>query len=102
MRVAILDDIHRAYEGTTGVRRLRERAEVRIFDGPFGEPAALRGFDAEPLPPGHVLTKLPNVVLTPHLGWPTDQACEQFAGAAADVLLAYLDGRDVPRFEERH
>src|SRR5512143_3114710 len=46
MRVAILDDIHEAYDGTAGVRRLRERAEVRIFTGPFGEPAALRGFDA--------------------------------------------------------
>jgi len=46
MRVAILDDIHGAYDGTDGVRRLRERAEVRIFTGPFGEPAALRGYDA--------------------------------------------------------
>ena len=46
MRVAILDDIHGAWEGTEGVRRLRERAEVRVFTGPFGDPAALRGFDA--------------------------------------------------------
>jgi len=46
MRVAILDDIHRAYEGTTGVRRLRDRAEVQIFIDPFGDPSALRGFDA--------------------------------------------------------
>src|SRR5512146_1345623 len=46
MRVAILDDIHQAYEQTGGVRRLRERAEVRIFSAPFGAPAALRGFDA--------------------------------------------------------
>lgn len=46
MRVAILDDIHRAYEGTTGIRRLRDRAEVQIFIHPFGDPSALRGFDA--------------------------------------------------------
>lgn len=46
MRVAILDDIHQAWEGTDGVRRLREHAEVRVFTGPFGAPAALRGFDA--------------------------------------------------------
>ena len=46
MRVAILDDIHHAYEGTGGVRRLRERAEVRIFTAPFGDPSALSGFDA--------------------------------------------------------
>ena len=45
MRVAILDDIHQAWEGTDGVRRLREHAEVRVFTGAFGEPAALRGFD---------------------------------------------------------
>src|SRR5262245_16997911 len=46
MRIAVLDDIHRAYEHTTGIRRLRERAEVRIFTEPFGGPSALRGFDA--------------------------------------------------------
>jgi phosphoglycerate dehydrogenase-like enzyme len=46
MRVAILDDIHHAYDATDGVRRLRERAELRIFTAPFGDPAALRGFDA--------------------------------------------------------
>jgi len=46
MRVAILDDIHHAYEATSGVRRLRERAEVRVFTDTFGSPAALEGFDA--------------------------------------------------------
>lgn len=60
--------------------------------------AALDVFDQEPLPAGHPLTKLSNVVLTPHLGWPTDEAYECFADAAADVLLAYLDGKEVARF----
>ena len=46
MRVAILDDTHRAYEETPSVRRLRDRVEVKIFFGPFGEPSALGGFDA--------------------------------------------------------
>jgi hypothetical protein len=46
MRVAILDDIHHAYEGTIGVRRLRERAEVLIFTEPFEEPSAIANFDA--------------------------------------------------------
>jgi phosphoglycerate dehydrogenase-like enzyme len=64
--------------------------------------AGLDVFDEEPLPPGHPLTKLPNVILTSHIGWPTDEMYAQFADAAADVLLAYLDGKDVPRFVAHH
>jgi phosphoglycerate dehydrogenase-like enzyme len=64
--------------------------------------AGLDVFDEEPLPSGHPLRSLPNVVLTSHLGWPTDEMYSKFADAAADVLLAYLDGQDVPRFLAHH
>ena len=60
--------------------------------------AGLDVFDEEPLPPGHPLTKMSNVVLTSHLGWPTDEMYSQFADAATDILLTYLDGKEVPRF----
>jgi phosphoglycerate dehydrogenase-like enzyme len=64
--------------------------------------AGLDVFDKEPLPPGHSLTKISNVVLTSHLGWPTDEMYSQFADAAADILLAYADGKEVPRFVAAH
>ena len=64
--------------------------------------AGLDVFDKEPLPSGHPLTKMSSVVLTSHLGWPTDEMYSQFADAAADILLAYADGKEVPRFVAAH
>jgi phosphoglycerate dehydrogenase-like enzyme len=64
--------------------------------------AGLDVFDEEPMASAHPLTKLPNVVLTSHIGWPTDEIYKQFADAAADALLAYLDGQEVPRFVAQH
>jgi phosphoglycerate dehydrogenase-like enzyme len=79
-----------------------EAALVAALAAPKISGAGLDVFDQEPLPVGHPLTKLPNVILTPHIGWPTDQAYADFADAAADVLLAYMAGKDVPRFLARH
>jgi phosphoglycerate dehydrogenase-like enzyme len=64
--------------------------------------AGLDVFDEEPMTSAHPLTKLPNVVLTSHIGWPTDEIYKQFADAAADALLAHLDGQEVPRFVAQH
>lgn len=81
---------------------VEEKALVAALERGDLAGAGLDVFDEEPLPAGHPLARLSNVVLTSHLGWPTDNIYQQFAAAAADVLLAYLDGKDVPQFKESY
>jgi phosphoglycerate dehydrogenase-like enzyme len=60
--------------------------------------AGLDVFDQEPLPPAHPLTGLSNVVLTAHIGWPTDRAYATWAASAVELITTYLDGGEVPPF----
>jgi phosphoglycerate dehydrogenase-like enzyme len=55
--------------------------------------AALDVFVEEPLPKDHPLIDLDNVVLSPHLGWPTDSGFTSFAENAVTNILDYMDGR---------
>jgi phosphoglycerate dehydrogenase-like enzyme len=59
--------------------------------------AALDVFDEEPLAPEHPLRRLPNAVLTPHLGFVVQPVFARFAAGVVESLLAWLDGRPLPR-----
>jgi D-3-phosphoglycerate dehydrogenase len=54
--------------------------------------AGLDVFAAEPLPPGHPFTYLPNVVLTPHCAGITPEALEAGLRMAVANIWAFLDG----------
>ena len=57
--------------------------------------AGLDVFDTEPLPLGHPLRSIPNTVLTPHMGYVTDETYRVFYGDAVDNIKAFLDGSPV-------
>ena len=45
MRVAVIDDYHRVFDGNPSIGRLRERAPVDVFTDKLGSLEALRGYE---------------------------------------------------------
>jgi phosphoglycerate dehydrogenase-like enzyme len=70
-----------------------EIALVKILQEKAVAGAALDVFSEEPLSKNHPLLELDNVVLTPHLGWPTDSGFVGFAENAVANILDYMDGK---------
>jgi D-3-phosphoglycerate dehydrogenase len=69
---------------------INEEALVESLKSGHLAGAALDVFVKEPIPTDHPLLKLPNVVLTPHLGASTVEAQEAVGLEAAQLMIDYL------------
>jgi phosphoglycerate dehydrogenase-like enzyme len=57
--------------------------------------AGLDVYDREPLPPGHELTTLDNVVLLPHLGYVSEETLRHMYSQAVEDISAFLAGSPI-------
>ena len=57
--------------------------------------AAIDTYDVEPLPIEHPFRYLDNIVITPHLGYVTDENYHRFYGQMVENIRAWLDGKPI-------
>ncbi|SPJ25413.1 D-2-hydroxyacid dehydrogenase family protein [Palleronia abyssalis] len=57
--------------------------------------AGLDVFATEPLPADHPFLHLPNVLVTPHIGYVTEDSYRVYFGGAVEAIAAWLDGDPV-------
>jgi len=72
-----------------------EGALVRALRGGTIAGAGLDVFEPEPLPADHPFRSLPNIVVTPHLGYVTEETYRVFYGHALEDVQAFLRGAPV-------
>jgi phosphoglycerate dehydrogenase-like enzyme len=57
--------------------------------------AAFDVYDREPLPADHPLRRAPNVLLTPHIGYVTEENYRSSYPQIVENIVAFLDGHPV-------
>ena len=91
------------------VQMKRTAALINTSRGPIVDEAALVGalragviaaagldvYDAEPLPAGHPLTTLPNVVLLPHLGYVSEAGMRHMYRQVVEDIAAFEAGQPI-------
>jgi phosphoglycerate dehydrogenase-like enzyme len=106
----ILSDRTRGLVGAEDLARMKPTAYlVNTARGPIVDEAALLDalthrriagagidvYDIEPLPVDHPFRGLPNTVLTPHLGYVTEENYRVYFADAVEDIQAFLDGKPI-------
>ncbi len=69
-----------------------EAALIQALESGAIAGAALDVYEVEPLPAGHAFRRLPNLLLSPHVGYVTRETYEIFYADMAEAMAAFLAG----------
>ncbi|MGB7856533.1 MAG: D-2-hydroxyacid dehydrogenase family protein [Pseudolabrys sp.] len=78
-----------------------EKALIAVLNSKSIAGAGLDVFDVEPLPLDHPFRKMDNVVITPHLGYVSEQNYRKYFPDIVENIRAWLDGKPVRVIEAK-
>ena len=78
-----------------------EKALIAVLQSKSIAGAGLDVFDIEPLPLDHPFRKMDNVVITPHLGYVSEQNYRKYFPDIVEDIRAWLDGKPVRVIEAK-
>jgi phosphoglycerate dehydrogenase-like enzyme len=78
-----------------------EKALIDVLQAKSIAGAGLDVFDVEPLPLDHPFRKMDNVVITPHLGYVSEQNYRKYFPDIVEDIRAWLDGKPVRVIEAK-
>lgn len=78
-----------------------EKALISVLQAKSIAGAGLDVFDIEPLPLDHPFRKMDNVVITPHLGYVSEQNYRKYFPDVVEDIRAWLDGKPVRVIEAK-
>jgi len=74
---------------------INEAALIQALKEGWIGAAALDVYDQEPLPGDHPLRRVPNTLLTPHIGYATESTYKVFIPETVENIQAYLAGKPI-------
>ncbi|MSP98294.1 MAG: D-2-hydroxyacid dehydrogenase family protein [Betaproteobacteria bacterium] len=80
---------------------VRESALVHALERGLIAGAGLDTYDIEPLPPDHPLRRLPNTVLTPHVGYVSQDNYRLWYGQMVENICAWMQGTVLRRMDPK-
>jgi len=70
---------------------IKEKDLIDVLNNGYISCAALDVYDKEPLPRDHILRSTRNVILTPHIGYVSEEAYEKFFNGYLKAIEAFIN-----------
>ena len=74
---------------------IKEQDLIKALNNNIISCAALDVYDQEPLPRNHILRKTKNLILTPHIGYVSEETYEKFFNGYLKAIEAFIDKKSI-------